>query len=139
MYKELDNFLNPLTEDTSVDYWYDCGCVIACEILSEFTPSDWVELSNQVLSKSIEWQRKLAYCLDNECDINELNILLLLINTNDEELFEICVDTLRSFKNQETKQIVLDNPKILQRVNDLLTNASIPVKKMLQDFLSKVH
>lgn len=55
MFKELDNLLSA---DTTVDSWYDDGCVIASEILSEFKPSDWDELSNQVLSKPIEWQKK---------------------------------------------------------------------------------
>ncbi|MEK5026959.1 hypothetical protein [Paenibacillus sp. FSL M7-1046] len=136
MYKELDNLLSA---DTSVDSWYDDGCVIASEMLSEFNPSDWVELSNQVHNKPIEWQRKLAYCLDNECNVNEFNILLSLLSTNDEELFEICIDTLRSFTNQEIKKMILDNPSILQRINDSLHTDSLPVKKMLQDFLSKIH
>jgi hypothetical protein len=136
MYKELDNLLSA---DTAVDSWYDDGCVIASEMLSEFNPSDWADLSNQVHNKPIEWQRKLAYCLDNECNVNEFNILLSLLSTNDEELFEICIDTLRSFENEEIKKMILDNPKVLESVNDLLHIASVPVKKMLQDFLSKIH
>lgn len=136
MYKELDNLLSA---DTTVDSWYDDGCVIASEMLSKFSPSDWDELSNQVFNKPIDWQRKLAYCLDNECNVLELNILLSMLGTNDEKLFEICIDTLRSFTDQESKKMILDNPKILQRVNDLLHTANVPVKKMLQDFLSKIH
>jgi hypothetical protein len=136
MYKELDNLLSA---NTSVDSWYDDGCVIASEMLSEFKPSDWVKLSNQVYHKPLEWQRKLAYCLDNECNLYEFDILLSLLSTNDEELFEICIDTLRSFTNLEIKKMILDNPNILHRINDSLHTASLPVKKMLQDFLSKIH
>lgn len=136
MFKELDNLLSA---DTTVDSWYDDGCVIASEILSEFSPSDWDELSNQVLSKPIEWQRKIAYCLDNKCSVHELNILTSLLNTNDEELFEACIDTLRSYSSQESKNMILGNPQILQRVNDLLPTASIPVRKMLEDFLVKIR
>lgn len=136
MFKELDNLLSA---ETTVDSWYDDGCVIASEILSEFSPSDWDELSNQVLSKPIEWQRKIAYCLDNKCSVHELNILISLLSTNDEELFEICIDTLRSYSSQESKNMILDNPQILQRVNDLLPTASIPVRKMLEDFLAKIR
>lgn len=77
--------------------------------------------------------------MDNECNVNEFNILLSLLSTNDEELFEICIDTLRSFTNQEIKKMILDNPSILQRINDSLHTDSLPVKKMLQDFLSKIH
>jgi hypothetical protein len=136
MYKELDNLLSA---DTTVDSWYDDGCVIASEILSEFSPNDWKELSNKVLSKPVEWQRKLAYCLDNKCNEHELEILISLLSTHDTELFEICIDTLRSYSNQESKKVILSNPLILQRVNNLLPTASIPIKKILHDFLSKFH
>ncbi|WP_437137718.1 hypothetical protein [Bacillus safensis] len=84
MFRELDNLLSA---DTTVDSWYDDGCLIASEILSDFSLNDSEELSNQVLNKSIEWQRKIAYCLDNECNEYELNILRdFLSNTNDTEL-----------------------------------------------------
>ncbi|MFD1177324.1 hypothetical protein ACFQ3W_13590 [Paenibacillus puldeungensis] len=136
MYKELDHLLSA---DTTIDSWYDDGCVIASEMLAEFSPSDWGELSNKVLNKPIEWQRKIAYCLDNKCSVHDFNILISLLNTNDEELFEICIDTLRSYSSLESKKMILDNPQILQRVNDLLPTASIPVRKMLEDFLTKIH
>ncbi len=48
------------------DPWYDDGFSIAQEMLSQFSASDWVELSRQVLTKPLEWQKKLIYCLDNE-------------------------------------------------------------------------
>ncbi|MFD0674224.1 hypothetical protein [Cohnella sp. GCM10027633] len=136
MYKELDNLLST---DTTVDSWYDDGCVIASEILSVFSPEDWAELSNQVLRKPIEWQRKIAYCLDTRCNEHELNILLSMLNTNDADLFEVCIDTLRSYSSQDSKRMIVMDPGILQRVNELLPAASMPVRKMLQDFLSKIH
>lgn len=137
MYKELDNLLSA---DTTVDSWYDDGCVIASEILSEFNQNDWDELYNQVLNKPIEWQKKIAYCLDNQYNERELEILIsLLSTTHDEELFEICIDTLRSYPSQESRKIILNNPKILQRINDLLSTTSIPVRKILQDFLLKTQ
>ncbi|MGZ0087248.1 hypothetical protein ACWNXI_17240 [Caldibacillus thermoamylovorans] len=50
MYKELDTLLSA---DTTVDSWCDEGFVLASEILSKFSPNDWEDLSNQVLSKPI--------------------------------------------------------------------------------------
>ncbi|MDM5297575.1 hypothetical protein QUF51_05365 [Bacillus pumilus] len=113
--------------------------ITGSEILLEFSLNDWGELSNQVLSKPIEWQRKIAYCLENECNEYELNILMTLLNTNDTELFEICIDTLRSYSSEENKKMILDNPQILKRVNDLLSTANPPVRTILQDFLSKIY
>nr|WP_279294594.1 hypothetical protein [Bacillus altitudinis] len=137
VFKELDNLLSA---DTTVDSWYDDGCLIASEILSDFSLNDWEELSNQVRNKPIEWQRKIAYCLDNECNEYELKILMDLLNTNDKELFEICIDTLRSFPIEEGKKLILEHPQILERVNNVLaTTANSPVKLVLQDFLSKMN
>ncbi|MCY7514631.1 hypothetical protein, partial [Bacillus safensis] len=122
--------------DTTVDSWYDGGCLIASEILSDFSLNDWEELSNQMLNKPIEWQRKIAYCLDNECNEYELNILIDLLNTNDKELFEICIDTLRSFPIEEG----MKHPQILERVNHVVaTTENSLVKVIFQGFLSKMN
>ncbi|WP_245700212.1 hypothetical protein [Paenibacillus glacialis] len=67
-------------------------------------------MSSEVLTKPLEWQKKLVYCMN-------------------EELFEICIDTLRSFTTPESKQMILDNPSILYRVNDLLPKVGIAVKE----------
>ncbi|TYS31137.1 hypothetical protein [Bacillus pumilus] len=137
MFIELDNLLSA---DTTVDSWYDDGCLIASEILTDFSLNDWEELSNQVLNKPIKWQRKMAYCLDNECNEYELNILIDLLNINDKELFELCIDTLRSFPIEAGKKLILKHPQILERVNHVVaTTANSPVIVVLQDFLSKMH
>ncbi|AET61241.1 hypothetical protein HPL003_22585 [Paenibacillus terrae HPL-003] len=137
MYKDLDEFITEYQH--TADFWYDVGCVMASEKLSKFGSEDWQELSSIVHNRPLEWQKKLAYCLDTSCNMYELEILLSLLNTEDEELFEICIDTLRSFTTQESKQMILDNPSILNRVNDLLPKAGIVSKKMLEDFLKKLN
>ncbi|MEX3745716.1 MULTISPECIES: hypothetical protein [Lysinibacillus] len=135
MYIELDNLLSGCT---TADSWYDDGCIIAGDILTEFKTKDWEELLSIVLTKSLDWQKKLAYCLDSSCNSYELTILLLLLNTEDQELFEICIDTLRSFDILELKRIVIDNPLILKRIDEMLIKASSPVRKILEDFLLKI-
>ncbi|MFS0881809.1 hypothetical protein [Metabacillus niabensis] len=132
MYKDLDNLLSA---ETSVDSWYDDGCMIASEILSEFSTEDWQELARNVLTKPLEWQKKLAYCLDSNCTNYELQILLSLLNIQDEELFVICIDTLRSYTTPESIKIIVENHIILKRVNELIPKSGVAVKKILEDFL----
>ncbi|MGN7942140.1 hypothetical protein [Virgibacillus sp. 6R] len=132
MYKDLDNLLSA---ETSVDSWYDDGCMIASEILSEFSTEDWQELARKVLTKPLEWQKKLAYCLDSNCTNYELQILLSLLNIQDEELFVICIDTLRSYTTPESIKIIAENHIILKRVNELIPKSGVVVKKILEDFL----
>lgn len=50
MYRELDNLLS---KESTIDSWYDDGFLIAQSIMN-------------VLNKSLEWQKKLVYCLDNQ-------------------------------------------------------------------------
>ncbi len=38
MYRELDNLLSA---ETTEDSWYDDGCIIASDILSDFRVDDW--------------------------------------------------------------------------------------------------
>ncbi|WP_243521885.1 hypothetical protein [Bacillus pseudomycoides] len=136
MYKEFEDYLFGYF---TVDYWYDEGFLIAQEMLLEFSSHDWKELLNTAVTKPLEWQRKLAYCLDNECSMNELKALLIMLDTDDKELFEICVDTLRSFTSSESKQLILENPSIIQRVNDLIPQAGVATRKILKDFLSNIY
>ncbi len=70
MHEELDEYLSGFFTE---DYWYDEGFEIAREILKEFNESDWVKLLNNVLSKSIEWQIRFAYCVDSNIN-NEVII-----------------------------------------------------------------
>ncbi|WIY63156.1 MULTISPECIES: hypothetical protein [Bacillus] len=136
MYKEFEEYLFGYFTD---GYWYDQGFSIAQEMLLEFSSHDWEELLNSAVTKPLEWQRKLAYCLDNECSMNELKVLLRMLDTDDKELFEICVDTLRSFTSPESKQLILENPSIMQRVSDLIPQVGVATRKILEDFLSKVQ
>ncbi|WP_310552054.1 hypothetical protein [Paenibacillus glufosinatiresistens] len=136
MFTEFDDYLSGYFTD---DYWYDEGFSIAQEMLLQFTPPDWEKLSNCMLNKPIEWQRKLAYGLHNESSMNELNVLLRLLGTDDEELFELCIDALRSFTSTEGKKLILKNPSIQQRIYQLIPNLGDATKKVYEDFLEKIQ
>lgn len=137
MYKELDEFITEY--QNTVDFWYDVGCVMASEKLSKFTQNDWDELLRNIQNKPLEWKKKLVYCLDNTLNIIELEILLLLLNTDDEELFVDCIDTLRSFTLPESKQKILENPSIVSRVNDAMLKSGNATRKVLEDFLRQIQ
>lgn len=137
MYKELDEFITEY--QNTADFWYDVGCVMASEKLSKFSSNDWEELLRNVHTKPLAWKKKLAYCLDNSCNMYELEILLSLLNTDDEELFEICIDTLRSFTTPESKQMILDNLSVVSRVKDDLPKSGIATRKVLEDFLRQLN
>lgn len=134
MYNELDELL---LEETTVDSWYDDGFSIAQDILNEFSSDDWQELSNEVLNKDLDWQKKLVYCLDNQRLEEELNIICKLILIDDEELFEMCIDALRTFDNELGRSFIKKNPQIIMEVGKRMNITGNATKRVLEDFLRK--
>ena len=134
MYNELDELLS---EETTVDSWYDDGFSIAQDILNQFSSYDWQELLNEVLSKDLDWQKKLVYCIDNQSIEEELNIICKLIFIDDEELFEMCIDALRAFDNELGGSFIKKNPEIIIEVQKRMDIAGNATKRILEDFLKK--
>jgi len=136
MYKEFDAYLSGYFTE---GYWYDEAVPIAQDMLLRFSQHDWIALCDEALLKSIDWQKRLAYCLGNGTSEDELKILLVLLDSSDDkELFETCVDSLRSFTTPESKQMILNTPFLIDRVKESILKAGVVTKKVLEDFLIKV-
>ncbi|WP_024347008.1 hypothetical protein [Lacrimispora indolis] len=138
MYNEFDKYLLGYFTD---DYWYDEGFSIAREMLSEFSDDDWLKLQDELMEKDIDWQKKLAYCIDNTSKMYELETLLTLSTVKDNELFNICIDSLRSFIIDDNyKKIVSQNELLVRQVDDLISapNKGI-IKGIYQDFIDTLR
>lgn len=141
MFSEVDEYLKEFEmQDYALDYWYDEGFSIAQDMLLRFSEEDWNQLKEQLEERSLGWRRRLAYCLHDSENLNEIIILSHLIETDDEELFEIAVDSLRCHNAKiivnlkSIKKEILD--KIVDRSNS--SNSSEVEKKVMVDFLSKM-
>ena len=132
MFEELNNLL---MENVTEDAWYDDGCVIAKDILSEFSEDDWNCLKDVILSRNSEWQKKIVYCLDNQLIEEELKIICKLLQSDDNELLEMCIDSLRSFDNEVGHKFMKKNPQVIQMVKNRIKGAGIVEKKMMENFL----
>lgn len=133
MYTELNSLLEQNVID---DAWYDDGFLVAQDIMNNFVAEDWKRLGEEVLSKDIEWQKKLAYCIDNQLIEEELNIICKLLQVKNDELLEMCVDSLRSFDNEVGHLYIKNNPQIIQMVKSRIKNAGTIEKIILEKFLS---
>ena len=133
MYTELNSLLEQNVTD---DAWYDDGFLVAQDIMNNFVAEDWKRLGEEVLSKDIEWQKKLAYCIDNQLIEEELNIICKLLQVKNDELLEMCVDSLRSFDNEIGHLYIKNNPQIIQMVKSRIKNAGTIEKIILEKFLS---
>ena len=132
MYIELDNLLS---EESTTDSWYDEGFLIAQDIMNDFSEDDWEKISNDVLNKDLEWQKKLVYCLDNKIIQEELEIIGKLFSTKDDELLEMCIDALRSFDNEMGHRYVKMHPEMIEEATARMDMVGNATKKILESFL----
>lgn len=136
MYDELNKYLSGFF---TTDYWYDEGVDIAREIISDFKEDDWKMLLQELSKKDAEWKKRIAYCLYN-CDHKyECLLLLELLDTEDDELFEISLDSLRSFINKETTEFLIKNPAVICRIKKLYYNSGRPTQIILKDLIKKIN
>lgn len=136
MYEELEKYLLGYLP---ANYWYDEGVDIAQDILSNFENEDWKKLLQQLSDQDTEWKKKLAYCLYNDGNKYKLLILLELVDTKDEELLEITLDSLRTFINKETAIFFLNHPEIIRRIKELYCNSGKPTQIILVDLFNKIN
>ena len=135
MYEELDTLL---TQETTEDSWYDDGYLIARDIMNEFESEDWNQLLENVESKNLDWKKKLAYAIDNQLIEEELLVMAQLIHTDDDELLEQCIDSLRSFDAEMISTFLASNSEFKLKLQELY-NASTGIKKtMLEGLFNKI-
>ena len=121
-----------LDEDASPDFWYDVASEDARKILLNFTESDWDDLLKNIETQPIELKRKLVYCLGDGDDGNQLRVIMELISTDDNELFTMCIDSLRFFR---TDQIHSRNPELVKMIENKIQNAGAASRRTMNDFL----
>ncbi len=68
--------------------------------------------------------------------MNGFNVLLELLNEND-EVAKYAIDSLRSFDKEPYKKLIISDKTITDRAENLLKNASLPVKRILEAFLQQ--
>ena len=134
MYNEFDSLLE---EETTIDSWYDDGFLIAQDILKQFSEKDWKLLINNVSNKDIEWQMKLAYCIDNQIIVEELQVIEKLMSSNDIELWKMCIDALRVFDNELGYEYVRKHPDIITEIKKRNEQLGAVEQRIFNDFIEK--
>lgn len=140
MFKEFDEYISEfLDEDFSSDFWYDVAAIKASEMMGKFNQSDWDVLFQELNNKSLERKKKLAYCIENSESGNELKALLIMIDTTDDELSQMCVDSMKIFVIEQNKELFLKNEALVKHINRLMISSNDITKKVYQDFISKLN
>ena len=107
--------------------------------MHKFDENDWSKLIANILSKSIEWQIRYAYCIDEGINHdNAVKSLVKLIEIENEELFITVIDSLRCIVNVDDSNIGTNNVTLIKRIEELIPKGGVASKKNLEDFISKV-
>lgn len=133
MFEKVDGILS---ENSSDNYFYDEKFMYIQEFLQYFSDNDWEKLCQSVKVKENKYKIRLVYCVDADFGMNGLNLLFSLLDESD-EVVEYVIDSLRSFKATEYKELIKSNDQIIEKAESLLKNACPPVKKVLEAFLEQ--
>lgn len=136
MIEDFEKFINDMsTENASEDYWYDIGVDEAKNILVKFSQQDWSLLRKLIKNKSVEWQKKVIYSFEGENAEQEIRIIFDVINIDNNELFDMCIDSLRCLINENTRSLILKRPEVLEKVQSLVLENNGIMQKIYVDFL----
>ncbi|MEK3849028.1 hypothetical protein ABEW60_00875 [Paenibacillus jamilae] len=138
-YEGFDKLITEMSgENASDDYWYDVGVNDAMTLMEKFSETDWELLKKNIMEKSLEWQKRVVYCFEEENDAREINIILSLIETTDKELFEMCIDSLRFLINDNNKDCIINNHELMEKLRkmELIYNMS---GRICREFLNKLQ
>lgn len=137
MYDELDNYLS---SEFSVDYWSDEGINIAVNTVENFSEDDWKLLVINASEKSPDWQVKLANLLGDFTTENSVTILISLLGSNNDEVIEAAIDSIRGMtnievlKDEKVRKLITIKMDQLKNKNSLLSNLIIKdLKEKLVD------
>lgn len=132
----FEKVVGVLSENSSDDYFYDDEFIYVQELLRDFSDNDWEKLFQSVKSKGDKYKIRLVYCIDDDFGMNGLKLLFSLLDEND-EVVEYVIDSLRSFKTPEYKELINSNNQIIEKAESLLKNANPPVKRVLEAFIEE--
>ena len=132
----FEKVVGVLSENSLDDYFYDDEFIYVQELLRDFSDNDWEKLFQSVKSKGDKYKIRLVYCIDDDFGMNRLKLLFSLLDEND-EVVEYVIDSLRSFKTPEYKELINSNNQIIEKAESLLNNAIPPVKRVLEAFIEE--
>ena len=106
-------------------------------MLEKFLPEDWDRLRQIIKNKPDEWKKRVIYCFDGENTEKQIEIVFDLMDTEDKELFEGCIDTLRCLINEDNRDKIKNMPQI-ECVHKYLPKENGIMKMIYLDFFKKI-
>ena len=138
-FKELKSYMSHfLDEKSSWSYWTDEACDRACEIMAEFTDRDWIEMKEKISAQPMVFKRKVTDCLGQANHPAALDILLMLVDTDDMQLFRDVVGALCEYFPDYREKIAA-HKEIETKINSIYDECSNVSKYTYSSFLHELH
>ena len=131
-FSEYDKVLNYPEDD---QWWYDFEEDIAISFLEQFNKNDWATLSTIWFKKPQMWQIHCAQTLSEGEIEKSLPILLSMLQSENQELVEVTVDSLNALLSYGAR--IKLNSNELSIVNKLRGKSKL-VDKLVVHFLQKL-
>lgn len=130
MLNEVEEFLKG---DLPDDHWYDDALFLCEDLLKKFSDMEWETLILKLQQYDVKCQIRLAECLGDIGSRYSVEILLMLVQTENRDLLVSCIDALRgtdiSLLSSEEKCSLIKTAK------KALINCSEIEKKIISSFL----
>ena len=125
-----------LSQDYSTDSWYDEGFLFARELLDKFTEHDWNEIIILSEHRDVEWEKKIVYCVNKDY-YRGLDLIRKIIKSNDRELKEMCIDSLRDYDSDVLRRYFREHDELNDCIHGFDANDSIIGKKIMDDLMAR--
>lgn len=124
----FENYRDYLSLEFSPDYWADFGIDFSMQFLSEFSHSDWLKLKKECCSELTPagWKIRCAETLSDASTEESLDILMLLLKSENEELVLGALDSI----NSSLRSSHLDDSKVKEL---LCFIDGLPASGVIQD------
>ena len=113
----LDRYITGFSkEGYPEDHWYDVAVVHAIQLIDDLN------------------EKRLVYCLGDHKNKNELDVILKIMDTEDEELFVMCVDALKGMVTEDNREKISCSKNINKALRSI-SKSGVATKDILQGFV----
>jgi HEAT repeat protein len=131
---EFDEYL---AEPFPVDHWEDDAIGYAQHLIARLAPADWEAFDSAWAMRPGSWQARAAQVLSNGLPMYAVPILVRMAESEDLDVVEAAVDSLRDFGSPEAPLAVPS--ALIQRLDRLTAERPGPVARVVADLRRRIR
>ena len=133
--EDLDNLLS---QNCSIDSWYDEGFSFAQTLLDTFTDDNWNNVISLAMVRDVDWNKRVVYCINGKYP-KGLDLIRVLLQKHDDELREMCIDALLEYPSHVLQQYIKGHPEMMGRLLVMSARGGALHDALQKRLLRKIH